>query len=81
MNYIKQLQERIQKLEADRECAKLEAAAFRQHLHSAKFVGTEQRWVDCAACDDRHVIEERKDWISTADVLQRLQHIEQWFRD
>lgn len=72
-----------------------ELAAFKAHLHTDKFRGSE--WVcsepsGCGKvyaapppaiahsilCPDCHapLHGERKDWISTSDVLARLQHIE-----
>ena len=78
MNYIKQLQTENTRLKADLECIRTYVDAFRQHLNSDKFSGTEQRWIECAACGDRHVLQSRKDWIATADVHQRLAHIQQF---
>lgn len=58
MNYIAQLKQQVS--ERDARIASLESSmeAFRLHLHSAKFTGTENG--------------ERKDWIATGDVLKWL---------
>lgn len=62
MNHILQLQEDKRKLQAKLDEAHTQINAFRAHLHSSKFQGTEGG--------------ERKDWISTADVLHRLRDME-----
>ena len=62
MNYIKQLEQ--DRLEACKKLANimLELEAFNVHLHSDKFKGVQS---DGA----------RKDWISTADVINRIREI------
>lgn len=63
MNYIKQLKaDNAAFINAIVE-AREELNAFKAHLHSAKFAGTEEDG-------------SRKDWISTGDVLHRLAEIE-----
>lgn len=62
MNYIKQLQE--DRLNAAKKLANilLELEAFNVHLHSEKFTGVQSDGT-------------RKDWISTADVINRIREI------
>ena len=62
MNYIKQLQAENAELRQALDAARDEIAAFRAHLHSAKFAGVESDG-------------SRKDWIATADVFARLANI------
>jgi len=62
MNYIKQLQEKNKSLQSQIDSAQTEINDFISFLHSDKFAG-----VDSAG--------ERKDWISTADVLHKLMEI------
>lgn len=59
MNYIHRLKRDNDTLQAALRAARAEIAAFREHLHGAKFVGVESDGG-------------RKDWISTGDVLARL---------
>ncbi len=66
MNYIKQLQQENTQLRADLESIRLEVEAFIVHLNSDKFRGTDNG--------------ERKDWIATADVIQRLRAIQSFIR-
>lgn len=63
MNYIKILQSQRTALDMAIGEARSEILGFKAHLHSAKFAGTEGDG-------------SRKDWISTADVLARLEAIE-----
>lgn len=61
MNYIKKLQQQLARQTDAIERARVEIDLFTAHLHSQKFVGTEDG--------------NRKDWISTGDVLSRLSDI------
>lgn len=61
MNYIKSLQQQLTTEQERITLAEQEIQAFRSHLRSPKFTGTENG--------------ERKDWISTGDVERRLQII------
>lgn len=62
MNYIKKLQAQLAEKEKQIEMAKNEVNNFISHLHSDKFAGHDSQG-------------NRKDWISTADVLNRLMEI------
>ncbi len=58
MSYILKLQEQNAKYKETLAAVSADLEQFRVFLHSAKFTGTENG--------------ERKDWISTGDVLTRL---------
>ena len=62
MNHILRLQANLDQLKADMECIRLEVESFIVHLNSDKFRGTDNG--------------ERKDWIATADVMERLRRIQ-----
>ena len=57
-----------------------EISNFRVMLVGPKFTGTDDVWQDCKACGDRHVYRERKDWISTGDVLRWLDGLDSLLR-
>jgi hypothetical protein len=61
VNYIKALQIRERELQAELEKVEQNLNDFKAFLHSAKFVGTEDG--------------ERKDWISTGDVIRWIDNI------
>ena len=65
MNYIKRLEAELAELKQRHEAGQQEIREFREHLASAKFVG-----------DDNG---ERKDWIATSDVINRLGNIRDAF--
>lgn len=62
-------------LETAIRCAKFEVDAFQVHLSGDKFKGTEPDKHVCPRCQWDSYTEERKDWIATADVIERLRII------
>lgn len=63
MNYIKQLEQDKTNLITQLEAIKNELDSFRLHLNSNKFTGTEPDG-------------SRKDWIATADVVNRIREMQ-----
>lgn len=61
MNHIRRLQRDLADAQAKLSAVLAETESFRQHLHLPKFITEEQG--------------DRKDWIATRDVLNRLSHI------
>lgn len=59
MNYIKSLQAKVADLEQERAIAQADVDTFLAYLHSDKFKGSQ-------------IDGERKDWISTGDVINWL---------
>lgn len=57
-NYILRLQQELAEANASRDAAMAEINHFIAHLHGPKFAGNESG--------------ERRDWISTGDVITRL---------
>lgn len=78
MNYIKQLQYDKEALQATIDCLKKEIEAFKAHLSGEKFQGTEPIARLCPHCNRVTAKDERKDWIATADVWERIRMMEQW---
>jgi hypothetical protein len=62
VNYIKSLQQQLAELQGQREQTRDSIERFLAHLHSAKFVGTQQDG-------------SRKDWIATGDVIEWLRSV------
>lgn len=61
MNYIKKLERENEELKDALKAFDKSSALFMSHLMSSKFTGTENG--------------ERKDWISTGDVITRLREM------
>jgi hypothetical protein len=80
MNYIKQLQQQVSSQQTQITCALEEVQAFRAHLASDKFRGTDTEKHICPRCQWDSYTEERKDWIATADVHEWLRRIEEFLK-